>query len=97
MLICNEEGLKKLNLKPRAKIVALALAGDDPVMMLHVPIPATKKVLEKAGMSIDQIDLYEVNEAFASVPLAWQKVFFFFLSLSFLFLTPHSLPPGNRR
>eukprot|EP00009_Paramoeba_aestuarina_P008947 CAMPEP_0201508414 /NCGR_PEP_ID=MMETSP0161_2-20130828/1789_1 /ASSEMBLY_ACC=CAM_ASM_000251 /TAXON_ID=180227 /ORGANISM="Neoparamoeba aestuarina, Strain SoJaBio B1-5/56/2" /LENGTH=399 /DNA_ID=CAMNT_0047903077 /DNA_START=54 /DNA_END=1253 /DNA_ORIENTATION=+ len=73
VLVCNEAGLKKLGLKPRAKIVALALAGDDPVMMLHVPIPATQKVLQKSGLSIDQIDLYEVNEAFASVPLAWQK------------------------
>jgi len=73
ILVCNEAGLKKLGLMPRAKIVALALAGDDPVMMLHVPIPATKKVLEKSGLSIDQMDLYEVNEAFASVPLAWQK------------------------
>jgi acetyl-CoA acetyltransferase family protein len=73
ILVCNEEGLKKLGLKPRAKVVALALAGDDPVMMLHVPIPATQKVLQKSGLGIDQIDLYEVNEAFASVPLAWQK------------------------
>lgn len=73
MLICNENGLKKLGLKPRAKIIALALAGDDPVMMLAGPIPATRNVLKRAGMSINDIDLYEVNEAFASVPLAWAK------------------------
>jgi acetyl-CoA acetyltransferase family protein len=73
MLICNENGLKKLGLKPRARVVAMSVAGDDPVMMLSAPIPATKKVLAKAGLSIDDIDLYEVNEAFASVPLAWRK------------------------
>lgn len=73
MLICNEAGLKKLGLRPRAKIVALALAGDDPVMMLAAPIPATRTVLQRAGLSINEIDLYEVNEAFASIPLAWQK------------------------
>eukprot|EP00211_Chloroparvula_japonica_P006482 CAMPEP_0119118508 /NCGR_PEP_ID=MMETSP1310-20130426/361_1 /TAXON_ID=464262 /ORGANISM="Genus nov. species nov., Strain RCC2339" /LENGTH=397 /DNA_ID=CAMNT_0007107881 /DNA_START=43 /DNA_END=1236 /DNA_ORIENTATION=+ len=73
MLICNEAGLRKLGLKPRARIVELALAGDDPVMMLSAPIPATRKLLQRANMTIDQIDLYEVNEAFASVPLAWMK------------------------
>lgn len=73
VLICNEAGLKKLGLRPRARIVALALAGDDPVMMLGAPIPATRNALQKSGLSINEIDLYEVNEAFASVPLAWQK------------------------
>jgi len=73
MLICNEAGLKKLGLRPRAKIVALALAGDDPVMMLGGPIPATRNVLNRAGLKMSDMDLYEVNEAFASVPLAWQK------------------------
>lgn len=73
MLICNEAGLKKLGLRPRARIVALALAGDDPVMMLGGPIPATKNVLQRSGLSINDMDLYEVNEAFASVPLSWQK------------------------
>lgn len=73
IMICNERALKKYNLKPRAKIVALGLAGSDPVMMLYGPVPATKNVLKKAGMTIDQMDLYEVNEAFASVPLAWAK------------------------
>jgi acetyl-CoA acetyltransferase family protein len=73
VLICNARALKRYGLKPRARIVALALAGDDPVVMLGGPIPATRNVLQRAGMTIDQIDLYEVNEAFASVPLAWAK------------------------
>eukprot|EP01102_Stenamoeba_stenopodia_P010644 TRINITY_DN3230_c0_g1_i2.p1 TRINITY_DN3230_c0_g1~~TRINITY_DN3230_c0_g1_i2.p1 ORF type:complete len:421 (-),score=98.24 TRINITY_DN3230_c0_g1_i2:1029-2240(-) len=73
LLICNERGLAKLGLKPRARIVAMALAGSDPVMMLAGPIPATRTVLSRAGLSIKDIDLYEVNEAFASVPLAWAK------------------------
>ena len=69
----NDAGLAKLGIKPRAKVVALALAGDDPVIMLTGPIPASKTVLEKASMSIEDVDLYEVNEAFAPVPLAWAK------------------------
>jgi len=73
VLVCNEAGLKKLGLKPRAKIVAMALAGSDPVVMLEGPIPATQKLLKKAGLSISDIDLYEVNEAFGAVPLAWAK------------------------
>jgi len=64
---------KKLGLKPRAKVVALALAGSDPVIMLYGPVPATKNALQKANLKIGDIDLYEVNEAFASVPLAWAK------------------------
>jgi hypothetical protein len=70
VLVVNERGLKKLNLKPRARIVAMALAGDDPVMMLSAPIPAARKVLKIAGLSVNDIDLWEINEAFASVPLA---------------------------
>jgi len=73
LLIVNEEGLKKLNVKPLARIHHMTVIGGDPVIMLETPIPATKKALEKAGMSIDDIDLYEVNEAFASVPVAWVK------------------------
>lgn len=73
LLICNEEGLAKLGLKPRARIKAMALAGADPVVMLGAPIPATEKLLTKSGTAIGDIDLYEVNEAFASVPLAWAK------------------------
>jgi len=73
VLVCNEAGLKKLGLKPRAKVVALALAGSDPVVMLYGPVPATRNVLQKANLKIGDIDLYEVNEAFAPVPLAWMK------------------------
>ena len=73
VMLVNDAGLAKLGLKPRAKVVALALAGDDPVIMLTGPIPASRNVLEKASMSIEDIDLYEVNEAFAPVPLAWAK------------------------
>lgn len=73
ILICNERGLKKLGLKPRAKIVGLALAGADPVVMLGGPIPATKNLLKQTGLTMDKIDLYEVNEAFAPVPIAWAK------------------------
>jgi hypothetical protein len=75
MLICNERGLKKLGVQPRAKIVSLGLAGTDPIIALDGPIPATRQVLQKAGLAIDDIDLIEVNEAFSSVPLGWAKVF----------------------
>jgi len=71
VLLCNESGLKKLGAKPRARVHAMTLAGDDPVIMLTAPIPATKKLLQKAGKRIEDVDLYEINEAFASVPMAW--------------------------
>lgn len=73
ILICNERGLKRLGLKPMARIIGLALAGADPVMMLEGPIPASQAALRKAGLKITDIDLYEVNEAFATVPLSWCK------------------------
>lgn len=73
IMVANEDAVKKFNLPVRARIHSLAVVGSDPVIMLEGPIPATKKVLEKAGLSIDDIDLYEVNEAFGSVPLAWAK------------------------
>ena len=75
ILICNEEGLKKLghHVEPLAMVHTLALAGDDPITMLDAPIPASRKALARAGLTIADIDLYEVNEAFACVPLAWQK------------------------
>jgi acetyl-CoA acyltransferase len=72
-LIMSEEKANQLGLRPRARFHAMALAGVDPVMMLTGPIPSTAKVLDKAGMSVEDIDLFEVNEAFASVVLAWQK------------------------
>ena len=60
-------------MKPRARIIASTLVGVDPVTMLKGPIPATRKVLAQTGLSIDDIDVFEVNEAFASVVLGWQK------------------------
>ncbi|RLA50177.1 MAG: acetyl-CoA C-acetyltransferase, partial [Gammaproteobacteria bacterium] len=73
VMIANGETCKRLGLKPMAKFVALSVVGSDPVIMLEGPIPATEKVLERAGMKIGDIDLFEVNEAFGSVPLAWAK------------------------
>jgi acetyl-CoA acyltransferase len=72
-LIMSEDKAKELGLTPRARFHTFALAGVDPVTMLTGPIPATAKALEKSGLSIDDIDLFEVNEAFASVVLAWEK------------------------
>jgi len=72
-LIMSEEKANELGLTPRARFHSFALAGVDPVTMLTGPIPATEKVLAKAGLTIDDIDLFEVNEAFASVVLAWEK------------------------
>jgi acetyl-CoA acetyltransferase family protein len=73
VLIMSEEMAKKLGLKPRARFVNFAMAAEDPRFMLTAPIPATKKVLERAGLTMDDIDLVEINEAFASVVLAWEK------------------------
>lgn len=75
LLIMSEEKAKALGLTPRARFHSFALAGDDPISMLTGPIPATEKILAKSGLAIDEIDHYEVNEAFASVPLAWRKHF----------------------
>ena len=73
MLIASEQALKDHNLTPRARIHHLSVLADDPIYMLTAPIPATKRALDKAGMTLDDIDLVEINEAFASVVLAWQK------------------------
>jgi acetyl-CoA C-acetyltransferase len=73
VLVGSREAGEKLGLKPRARIRSVALTGEDPILMLTGPIPATKRALQKAGMSIKDIDLFEVNEAFAAVPLAWQQ------------------------
>ncbi len=73
VMIVSEAGLKTLGVEPIARIHHLTVIGGDPVIMLEAPIPATKRALEKAGMSTDDIDLFEVNEAFASVPVAWLK------------------------
>jgi acetyl-CoA acyltransferase len=75
MLIMSEEKAKELGLKARAKFHTFAVVGVDPVTMLTGPIPATRKALEKSGLKIEDIDLFEVNEAFASVVGAWQQEF----------------------
>ncbi|HEX7760210.1 MAG TPA: acetyl-CoA C-acetyltransferase [Caulobacteraceae bacterium] len=71
VMVVSAKGLKDLGVEPIARIHNLTLVGGDPVIMLEAPIPGTKRALERAGMKIDDIDLYEVNEAFASVPVAW--------------------------
>jgi acetyl-CoA C-acetyltransferase len=73
MLIVSESALATHKLRPRARIHHMSVRGDDPVMMLSAPIPATRHALERTGMTLDDIDLVEINEAFASVVLAWQK------------------------
>jgi acetyl-CoA C-acetyltransferase len=73
LLIANDEALKRHNLKPRARIHHMSVRADDPVWMLTAPIPATRYALQKAGMKLEDIDLFEINEAFASVVLAWIK------------------------
>jgi len=73
VLIASEQAVRDHGLTPRARIVNLTLVGDDPVYMLTAPIPATHKALKKAGLSIGDIDVTEINEAFAPVPMAWLK------------------------
>ncbi|WP_138841570.1 acetyl-CoA C-acetyltransferase [Rhodococcus pyridinivorans] len=73
VLLASDEAVKKYDLKPRARIHHLSARGDDPIFMLTAPIPATQYALEKAGLTIDDIDLIEINEAFAPVVLAWIK------------------------
>jgi len=71
VMIVNERGLKALCVQPLARIHHMSVLGHDPVIMLEAPVPATERALKKVGMKIEDIDLYEVNEAFASVPMAW--------------------------
>ena len=73
VMVVNERGLKALGVQPLARIHHMSVLGHDPVIMLEAPIPATQRALKKAGMSISDIDLFEVNEAFAPIPLAWLK------------------------
>ena len=73
VLIVSEEALKRYNLTPRARIAHMSVRADDPIWMLTAPIPATTHALKKSGFSLDDIDLVEINEAFASVPMAWLK------------------------
>jgi acetyl-CoA C-acetyltransferase len=73
VLIGNEEAGKRLGLKPRARILATALTGTDPTIMLTGPAPAARKALAKAGLTVDDIDLFEVNEAFAAVVMRFMN------------------------
>lgn len=73
LLVASERALKEHNLKPRARVHHISVRADDPVWMLTAPIPATEYALKKAGMTVNDIDLFECNEAFASVPMAWMK------------------------
>ncbi len=71
VLVVSEAALKKYNLTPRARIVHMEVMGDDPIYMLTAPIPATERAMKRSGMKLDDIDLVEINEAFAPVPMAW--------------------------
>jgi acetyl-CoA C-acetyltransferase len=73
LLIASDAAVRRYKLRPRARVVHMTVRGDDPVLMLTAPIPATRHALGKAGMTLAQIDLVEINEAFASVVLAWQR------------------------
>jgi acetyl-CoA C-acetyltransferase len=73
MLVVSERALREHDLTPRARVHHLSVRGEDPIRMLSAPIPATRWALEKAGMSMDDIDLVEINEAFAPVVMAWEK------------------------
>jgi acetyl-CoA acyltransferase len=75
VLLMSEQRAGRLGLRPRARIVASAVCGDDPTLMLTGPIPATQRVLERSGLRIADIDAVEINEAFAPVPLAWLREF----------------------
>ena len=72
-MVVSERAIKLHGLTPIARIHAMSVSAGDPVIMLEEPIPGTRRALQRAGMSIDDIDLYEVNEAFAPVPMAWLR------------------------
>jgi len=75
VLVASEQAVKDHGLTPRARVHHISVRADDPIFMLSAPIPATRYALAKAGMTKDEIDLVEINEAFAPVVLAWQKEF----------------------
>jgi acetyl-CoA acyltransferase len=91
VLIASREKAEELGLRPRARFVSFSLAGDSPILMLTAPIPATRRVLDRAGLSLENIDVVEINEAFASVVLAWQKE----LGISDEWLEEHVNPNGG--
>jgi acetyl-CoA C-acetyltransferase len=72
-MVVNEKGLKLLGVEPLARIHHMSVFGHCPVIMLEAPLPATTRALARSGLNIDDIDLFEINEAFASIPLAWLK------------------------
>jgi acetyl-CoA acetyltransferase len=73
VLVASAERAEELGLRPRARLVSFAVVGDDPVLMLTGPIPATRMVLDRAGLELEDVDVAEINEAFASVVLAWKR------------------------
>ena len=73
LLICSQDAVDRYGLKPRARIHHMSVRADDPIWMLTAPIPATEHALKKTGLSLDDIDLVEINEAFAPVAMAWLK------------------------
>jgi acetyl-CoA acetyltransferase family protein len=75
MLLASEETAERLGIVPMARFEGFAITAGSPILMLDAPIPATVKVLKRAGLSVEHIDHFEINEAFASVPLAWQREF----------------------
>jgi acetyl-CoA acyltransferase len=91
VLIASREKAEELGLTPRARFLSFALAGDSPILMLTAPIPATRRALERAGLELDDIDVVEINEAFASVVLAWQRE----LGISDEWLDEHVNPNGG--
>jgi acetyl-CoA acyltransferase len=91
VLIASRETADQLGLVPRARFRSFALAGDSPILMLTAPIPATRRVLERAGLTLDDIDVVEINEAFASVVLAWQRE----LGIADEWLDEHVNPNGG--
>jgi acetyl-CoA acyltransferase len=91
VLIASRAKADELGLTPRARFVSFSLAGDSPILMLTAPIPATQRVLQRAGLTLDQIDVVEINEAFASVVLAWQRE----LGISDQWLDEHVNPNGG--
>ncbi|MAM39017.1 MAG: acetyl-CoA C-acyltransferase [Erythrobacter sp.] len=74
VLVANEAAIKRHGLTPLARVVNLTVTAGDPVIMLEEPIPATKRALERSGLKLEDIDLFEVNEAFAAIPMAWMKM-----------------------
>jgi len=75
VLVASQDAVERLGLRPRVRVVDQTTVGVDPIIMLTGPIPATRKLLKRTGMTIDDLELIEVNEAFASVVLAWQREF----------------------